>query len=571
VGHSFAFGPFQVVPAERLLLREGRAVPLAPKLFDVLAVLVRRGGCLVSNEELLATVWKGAFVEAGSVTRTVSLLRQALGAEGRAIETVHGHGYRLAVQVHEESSGQGTVVAVLPFTWLGEPAEDGEASTLGLADSLAARLSAANGFRVRPLSSVLALRDLARDPLAAGSRLGCDLVVEGRLQRMGSSVRVTAHAVRVEDGSSAWAATVDGRWPNLFALQDALAAQVLGRLGAGETSHRTRRIRETSHPEAYRLYLKGRYVHNHMRADGFADAVDSLRRATELDPAFAAAHAALADLYLMSIGAQHRAADLLPLARRAARRAVELDPHLAEAWTSLGVLHFWHDWERTAAEDDFRRALEADADYAMGHHTYAWFLLASDRCDEAELELARTRRLDPLGVMITADLGLPHYFRGDYRRAADAYRAALELEPEFWYSHHRLGEALLELGELDGALRAFTAATDGVCVGAAGRLGLARAHVRAGNRELGRALLAAAMADSSLPPQHYFAAGVHAELGDRARAFEALEAACEERDKWLGWLMVDPALATLHGDPRWAGIARAAGFAPSRRLAATAS
>ena len=571
MGRCYGFGPFQVVPAERLLLRDGRAVPLAPKVFDVLALLARRNGRLVSSDELLTTVWNGAFVEAGTVTRTVSLLRQALGPEGRAIETVQKHGYRLAAEVREQALGQGTVIAVLPFSWLGPAAEEGEVPTLGFADFLSARLGEVGSLRVRPTSSVLALGEAGRDAVAAGSRLGCDLVVEGRLQRVGASVRVTAQAVQVEDGSAAWAVTVDGRWPNLFALQDALAAQVLRHFGAGEALHRAHRRRETSHPEAYRLYLKGRYVYNHMNADGFADAVAALRRATELDPNFAAAYAVLADLYLMSIGAQERAAAVLPAARHAAQRAVDLDPGLAEAWISHGVLRFWHDWERTSAEDDFRRALELDGDYGLGHHTYAWFLLASGRYGEAELELARTRRLDPLGLAITADLGLPYYFRGDYARAVEASRAALELEPAFWYAHYRLGEALLELGDTESAVGAFTAASEGVCVGAAGRLGLARAHARAGRHDQARELVAAAERDPGLAPQPYFAAGAYVALGEAGNAFASLAAACEERDKWIGWLLVDPALAELRDDSRFAAIAREAGFEPLRRLRTTAS
>jgi DNA-binding winged helix-turn-helix (wHTH) protein/tetratricopeptide (TPR) repeat protein len=561
VARGYAFGDFRLLPAERLLLRSGRAVPLAPRVFDVLVLLARRGGAVVSLDELLATVWNGAFVEPGSVTRTVSLLRQALGDHGRAIETVPKHGYRLAAAIAEVAATEAPVLAVLPFQWLGTAPAAGEHAGLAVADVLAGQLGATAAVRVRATASVVALGDAARDPLAAGSRLGCDLVIEGRLQCCGPAVRATAHAVRVDDRSIAWSITAEAEWPDLFSLQDAVVAAALQRLGAAAPARRRHVRRETRHPEAYRLFLKGRYVLSRYDGAGLAGAIAALQRATELDPGFAAAYATLADLHLVAIGTIGHADAALAAARAAARRAVDLDPELAEGWAAVAVIRFWHDWERAAAAEDYRRAVAADSEQAVVHHVHAWFLMATGRFDEAELALARARRLDPLALPLATDLGMPSYYRGDWQQAAAAYRAVVDLEPAFWYSNYRLGEALVGLGDFEGALRAFATAAAMPGIAAPAQLGIARAHASAGRRDEAVAALAAALALPG-PPQHYLAAAAHLACGSPAQALAALRAACETRDKWLGWLLVEPALAPLRRQHDFPLLAAAAGWLP---------
>ncbi len=333
----FAFGPFVLDRDRRRLARDGATIPITPKAFDLLVVLVERGGAPVSKDELMAALWPDTAVEESNLTFQISTLRKALGPEGaQCIATLPSRGYQFVAPLQRWEEVERTTIiaesrstawiriatlvaiaaivalfvlrrptspapsihslAVLPFKPLGAAQRD-EALELGMADTLITRLNRMPGVIVRPISAVRRFSGLDDDPLAAGQSLGVDAVVDGSIQRRGSRMRVTVRLLRTSDGKPIWASQLDETASDLFAVQDLVAERVaravVPALSAPVEAQLARRT--TADLEASELYLKGRYwaTSEPERAEEF------LRRALARDPRFAAAWAAIADSWLL--------------------------------------------------------------------------------------------------------------------------------------------------------------------------------------------------------------------------------------------------------------------------------
>ncbi len=426
MSHIYAFGSFRLVAAERRLMRDGAAVHLPPRAFDVLHSLLRRPGELVRKEELLDEVWAGAIVEDGSVTRTVSTLRRALGEDPAApwIETVSRFGYRFRGAVETLDDTQPPALAVLPFLPISGGADGPGALGVGLADAVVARLGRSALLRLRPTASVLRLVQGAPDVGATGRALAVDYLVLGHYQEEAGKLTISAQLVRVADEAVLWTVRQTERLVDFYQTQerlaDRIAATLLPRL-AGDASRRQVR-RAPATPASLRLFLEGRYHTFRYGPDALHAAIRALREAARLDPEWPLPWAALADAEVVAADLFVPAGEVLPEARFALERALALDPEMPEALGARAMLRFWHDWERYAAEEDFRRALELGPSYCLARHAYGWFLVASGRFDEAERMLAAAFELDPLSLSLRADRGLPSYFGRLYPEAVERFR-----------------------------------------------------------------------------------------------------------------------------------------------------
>ncbi len=232
MGEIYEFEGFRVDVRRRLLTRAGRGVPLTPKAFETLLVLLGSGGRLLTKEELISGVWPDTFVEEGNLAQNIFLLRRALGeskGEHRFIVTVPGAGYLFVPRVRAleaapsaraEQSAVGSL-AVLPFKPLAAEGVD-EALGLGLADALTRRLSAHRGVKVLPTSAALRLCDSSAESQAAA----VEALLHGLYQKDGGRLRVSVQLARTSDGATAWAAMFDEAADDLFAVQDSISEQV---------------------------------------------------------------------------------------------------------------------------------------------------------------------------------------------------------------------------------------------------------------------------------------------------------------------------------------------------------
>jgi tetratricopeptide (TPR) repeat protein len=337
-------------------------------------------------------------------------------------------------------------------------------------------------------------------------------------------------------------------------VTDDLARSLQPRAAGGASSRSDRD--PTGDADAYRAYLQGRYLWNQRSEPALRSAIGHFCRATDLDPSFALAHAALADAYAtLGYLSWDAPAAIFPMARSCALRAIELDPSLSQAHASLAYVKFYFDWDWSGAGEAFRRAIELNPNEPVAHQWHAVYLLAAGRPDEAMHEILTAQRLDPLSLAINTDVGFHHYYNGCYAEAIEQLQSVLGMKSDFALAHLWLARSFLEAGQLAQSLAETVSAEGGIpewavlvaqrgyTLGVMGRTDEARAVRDEMDRLSAKRFVTA-----------YGVALVHAGLGDKEQAFAWLEKAFAERSHWLVWLRLDPRWKTLRGDPRFADL-----------------
>lgn len=451
-------------------------------------------------------------------------------------------------------------IAVLPFKIIGTAAGDEEYLGLGMADALITRLGHSRQIVVRPTSAVRRYTDPHQDPVAAGRQQGVEAVLDGSIQRSGDRVRVTVQLVNVAGGEAVWSGQFDEPFTDIFAVQDAISRRVMGDLLVELNAEEQARLSRpgTENAEAFREYLMGRFFWNRRSKEGSEKAVEHFKRAIELDPAYAQAHAGLADaLLLLSAGNQETVAQ----GRAALRRAIEIDDGLAEPHATLGMLiqNFDHDW--AAAEREYKRAVELNPNYATAHHRYGEFLAHMGRFDEGVAEIRRAQELDPLSLIISADAGKVYLLARQYDRAIEQCRRALEMDPSFSMAHMLLGFAYSLKGQHEAAVAEFRriegAVDEGIWLSFLGY-----AYGAAGRRAEAQDVLERLTVLSKktyVPPSSMML--VYAALGEKDAAFEWAGRMFDEQDFAVLGLKVNPVFDGLRADPRYALLLRRANLA----------
>jgi TolB-like protein/Tfp pilus assembly protein PilF len=576
---TFRFGEFELDVAAYELRRRRRPVRLERRPMDLLMLLVERRGQLVSRADIVARLWgEGVFVDVEmGVNTAVRKLRQALHDSPDAptfIETVSGRGYRFIadVQVVEAASPDPTArvrVAVLPFDNLGRDPER-EYLADGLTEEAIALLGQIDPEHVAVIGrrSVMAYKETTRTLAEIGRELDASHLVESSIRAEGARLRITSRLVRVRDQVQIWSASYDSEPSSMLALQRELGAAIAEQIRLRLSPERLAALarRQTRHPEAYDLYLRGRYLWNKLTPPTTREAIQCYARATEIDRDYALAWSGLADAYAASpINGDAPALEVMPRAREAAANAVQAEAGLAEAQTSLGVVTFWHEWDCLAAEAALRRAIALDPGYDYAPRMLGITLSTMGRHGEALAAMRRARELDPLNPMNHALSSHSTFLAGDYPGAVLLARQAIVVDPGFWIGHFLLAQAAERLGENELAFEELGTAAR-LSGGNSKALAL-RGYLfaRQGRTDEARGVLGALEEISRvryLPP--YATALVHAGLGEHDAAFAWLDRAYEARDVHVVYLPVDPKWDPLRADSRFATILKRCGLvAPS--------
>jgi len=573
----YAFGPFRLEVSERRLLRDGEPVPLAPKMFDTLVVLVENSGRLVDKDQLMTAVWPDTFVEEGTLARNISDLRKALGevsSERKYIETVPKRGYRFVANLREtpdssvvpakiKATGEARSIAVLPFKSLGADDED-ERLGLGIADALITRLSNIRRIRVRPTSAVFRYLGSRNAAEIAGMELNVQAVLDGSIQRSNDRIRITVQLVSVRDGAALWAAKFDERLTDIFTVEDSISEQVVAALTSRLTGEERRLLRKryTDSADAYQAYVRGRYFWNKRSIESLNLGVECFKQAIALDPAYASAYCGLSDSYtLLVVREALSPQEGFAKAKAAAATALNIDEAFAEAHASLGHAML-HDWEWASAETELRRAIDLNPGYASAHHWYSEHLTAMGRCDESIAELTLASELDPLSVIISADLGRAFYYAREYDQVLRQEARTLEMDSSFWLSHINLGRAYTKKGMHDEAIMKLKKACDLSSHNTEALSFLAFSYAAAGRRADAFETLRhldERLKKSYVPPYHF--AIVHAGLGNFDQACEWLEQCYNRHAVDLFTLNVEPMLDSLREDRRYQDLLRRVGLA----------
>jgi DNA-binding winged helix-turn-helix (wHTH) protein/tetratricopeptide (TPR) repeat protein len=553
----FEFGPYRLDTRRRLLWRESALLDTPPRAVDLLAALVAEAGEVVPKEELLRRVWPDTFVEEANLSVNVSILRKALGdqPDGRPwIQTVARRGYRFLGPVRAQAEAPRSL-AVLPFSSLGAE-EDDRALALGMADALITRLAATGRVAVRPTGAIRRFASADLDPVEAGRQLGVDAVLDGRLQRSGTRLRLTLQLVPTGGGAPLWGERFDEEMTHLFDVEDRVAERVATALVAELSAEERRRLgrRGTTSLEAYRAYCRGRFFWGRFSRPWVEKAMQCFHEATVHDPRYALPHAGLADAFLVAgFAAALPAREAWAAAEASSRQALALDDGLPEPHVSAGFLRLLQSWDWNGAEHELRRAVDLASSTTAPHQWLGFVLDLLGRREEAAASLRRAEEADPLSMVVSALGGLHHALGGDHEAELAQARRTLELDPHQFLGHWAVGGALQNLGRYEEAVAEHRVARE--LAGGTGFMEpvLARSLALAGLTDEARERLTAGEASGA---SSYQAATVHLALGERERAIEHLATAADGRDPWIVLVGVDPMMKPLRGDPEYEALVR---------------
>ena len=609
----YEFGSFRLDPGERLLLRAGEPVPLTPKAFDLLLVLVKEAGHLLEKEALMNAVWPDSFVEENNLADNISRLRKALndGENGqRFIETVPKRGYRFVADVKEtngaasastvtpvspefptapivtipqsvlrkylwvviafgvviatflgiagynrfKSAPRAESLAVIPFS--SEP--ETEYLSDGISESLINNLSRLSNLRVTARATAFSYKGTERNPQQIGKELNVSNVLTGKVTLRNDSLTVQVELVDAETGTQLWGERYQRKLADIFAVEEEIGRQIAEklrlRLSGEEQLQLTKRY--TDNPEVYQLYFQGLYLFNKRTEEGIYKAIEYFQQAIAKDPQFALAYPSLANCYVI-LSAKEGPAKLLPEAKAAALKALELDNNLAEAHAALAQIRWVYDLDQAAAESELQQALKLKPNSAVAHYQYARVLADTGRFDQAHAHIKQAIELDPFSIQYRKSVAYILFLARQYDEAIAEYKKLIVIAPEFPQSQRELGLAYEQKGLYQDAFSQLQRTYDMRENYGKMMLRADIGHLYAvwGKRAEAHKVLTELIKKSEQTyVSAYDIAVIYSGLGDRDQAFGWLDKAVEQHSFWLSWLKLDPRLDPLRSDPRFSQL-----------------
>jgi TolB-like protein/DNA-binding winged helix-turn-helix (wHTH) protein/Tfp pilus assembly protein PilF len=456
-------------------------------------------------------------------------------------------------------------IAVLPFT-----NGSGDANTDylsdGITESLIGNLAHVPQLKVKSRSSVFRYKGKDVDAQKVGHDLGVSALVSGRVTSRGDSIEVSAELIDVRDNTEIWEHHYSGKDTDIISLQTEIAGDIAGKLRSKLSSSEKQQVTRlgTHNPEAYELYLKGRYAWNNRTYSELEKAISYFNQAIAKDPGYALAYSGLADVYSVLPNYWGAPSESFPKSNAAARKALELDPTLAHPHAVLGVNETQYDWDFAGGEAEFRKALELDPNDATAHQWYAESLdRIGGRQQEALAEINSARQLDPQSPVITRELGGILLTAGRYDQSIAICQKLAADEPAFAIGHDCLAKAYWAKHMYPQVIEEFK--ISGQLYGIPENIGFADA-LDQGFRSAGwkGALTKAIAFREAQRIKSYFSAEeiaqLYADLGDKDQAFRWLNIAYREHDWLLIGLKTFIPLAPLRSDPRFAELVREVGL-----------
>jgi eukaryotic-like serine/threonine-protein kinase len=455
-------------------------------------------------------------------------------------------------------------IAVLPFTNGGADVNTDYLSD-GITESLINNLTHVPDLKVKPRNTVFRYKGKDVDAQKVGNELGVSALVSGRVVSRGDSIEVSAELSDVRDNTEIWGQHYSGKSADIISLQQQIAGDIAEKLRSKLSTSEKQRVTKqgTQNPEAYELYMKGRYAWNKRTGSDLNNAILYFNQAIAKDPSYALAYSGLADAYsvLTNFGGNPR--DTYPKSNAAARKALELDASLSRPHAVLGTNESEEDWDFAAAQGEFDKALELDPNDATAHQWYAEYLAMLGKEHEALVEANRAHDLDPLSPMIGEEVGGIYTYARKFDEAIAVCKKVSNENPTFAFVHNCLAfaywgkrmypevvEEFKMLARLSGDLRLsdYAAAIErgfhaGGWKGAlTSGVGVLQAQRKTGYSSA------------------YSIAELYADLGDKDQTFQWLNTALQEHDVNLISLKTDFLLDSLRPDPRFAELVRRVGL-----------
>ena len=555
-------GPFVLDVSRYQLTCAGKPVRMERIPMDLLILLVRENGRLVSRDEIIERLWgKNVFFDTdNSINTAIRKIRRALGEDPekpRYIETVLGKGYRIKSRTdpatgitspHVEVERPRIMLAVLPFENLsGDPGQ--EYFSDGLTEETIMRFGKMSPRRLGVIArtSSMAYKRTDKSVFQIGQELGVDYVLEGSVRREPDRVRVTAQLVRVRDQIHLWAENFDRPSQSILDIHGEVGAAIAAHVQLELTPQGERQLRNQRpvDQEAHDHYLHGRYHWARLTPPELLKAAEYFRKATQCDSEYALAYSGLADTLSAAITSEMPPKDAFPEAKAAIARALALDPDSAEAHNADATIKFWFDWDFDGAEAATRKAISLNSNYSLAHLYLAHVLSNVGRHDEALETIQQARVLDPFSLLTNTMYGQFLYHAGQLEASIHQFRATLDMEWRFWIAHICLAKSYEQQGMYSEALAACDAAWE-FSGGNSEALSLAGyVHAVSGEKAKAEAKVQQLLQQKAkryVPP--YSVALVFAGLRETETALEWLEQAFEDRDVHMPFLL----------DHKWKGL-----------------
>ena len=451
-------------------------------------------------------------------------------------------------------------IAVLPFDNLSRDPDNAYFAE-GVQDEILTRLAKVADLKVISRTSTQRFKSSPNDLPAIAKQLGVMHILEGSVQKANDQVRVNVQLINALTDAHLWADTYDRKLVDIFSVESEIAKTIADTLQAKLSGSEKQMMaaQPTTDTIAYELYHKGRSLWGKRTGDNIPKAIAFYEQAIARDPNYALAYAGLASAHILSpfyAGADRREAG--SKAKEAALKALRLDPNLAEAHAALGKVLFVSEIDLAGATREYKRAIELKPNDADAHH---WFsndsLAALGQFDEAIAEGKRSVELDPLSVVINADLGETFFYARRFDESVAQLRKTLEIDPTSFYTHYNLGIALQAKGDLSGAITEYENAkqlSDNPTVATF----WAQAKAHAGDKDAARRMLSELdQISQRREVVGYLRTLLYLSLNNKDEALRWLEQGYNERDgSNICWINVDPLLDSLHGDPRFEALVK---------------
>ena len=452
-------------------------------------------------------------------------------------------------------------IAVIPFV---NKSNDANAEWIsdGLTESIINNLTQLPNLKVIARSSVFRYKGKEVDPFVVGRELGVRAVLTGRITQIDDTLLISTELTDVRENKQLWGRKYQRKLEDMLSVKGEIASEITNNLRPtlSGVDRSLANKQYTASPEAYQLYLKGRFYWNKRTPQDFQKAIKFFEQAIEQDPNYALAYSGLADTYaLLTAYTAQESHVVMPKARAAALKALELDDRLAEAHASLGQVAAYYDYNFPVAEREYRRALELNPNYATAHQWLAEHLSAMKRFDEALAEIKRALELDPLSLIINriyADILV------DARRfdeAIEQFNKTIELDPNFSNTHFFLGRVYEAKGMYGQAVSEYikAATLNGVPPEQLAKMN--EVYAKSGWKAFVQTALDHALKERTQTPP-FVIAGYYLRLGQKEEALAWLQKGYEQRDFRMTMLSVDFGFDSVRSDPRFVEIVRKVGL-----------
>jgi TolB-like protein/Tfp pilus assembly protein PilF len=454
-----------VEPGLRRITAPDGAMRVEPRAMDVLVALARRAGETVSRTSLIDAVWKHRHVSDEALSRCISIVRKALGddaGQARLLVTIPKRGYRLAtpIEIDPASDDDEMPLAVLPFlNFAGDP--DDEHVADGITELLISNLSCIPPLRVISRTSSMHYKRSSVRLTEIARELGVTRIVEGSVLSSHRQLQVVVQLIDATTDMHLFTRTYTRDLGDLLRLQNEIAWAVAEELIANLVPSARERLPQAPpiRHDAIQTYLRARHFWAQRTADGFAKAKREYEACIAAEPNFAAAHAGLADTFVvMALYGVAPPITLSAQARECAERALALDESSAEALTACGGVAVFFDWNLEVGANLFRRALNANPGHDIARLGLGDALMFRRDFDAGLRELHAAMRMNPLDLGLSMNLGEFLIWARRYDEASAAFEQTLDMGPHFWPARARLAELRALLGDREGAERELEAA-----------------------------------------------------------------------------------------------------------------